>query len=290
MTAYDYIIAGAGSAGLVYWPIDCRPIRVSRCCWWRRVAVTATRCSTSRRAPGCCSRTTSTCGTTPPPRSGRIRTPRCGCAAGSSVAPVRSTAWSTTGARADYDELEHLGNKGWGWDEILPIFKGFEDNEFGSSPTRGVGGPLHISVPRDPDPLCEKMMAAGTRVGLTKVQDINESDTERIGYATSTIKNGRRVSAATAFLKPVLRRPNLTVLTNTTVRRILLENGRAVGLEVAGKRGAGRDPRLPRGHRLTRQPQQSEAAPAVRDRPARGATGGRRADPGGTSQRRPQDA
>ena len=82
-------------------------------------------------------------------------------------------------------------------------------------------------------------MAAGTRVGLTQVQDINESEAERIGYATSTIKNGRRVSAATAFLKPVLRRQNLTVLTNTTVRRILLENGRAVGLEIAGKRGTG---------------------------------------------------
>ena len=143
------------------------------------------------------------------------------------------------GNRADYDELERLGNKGWGWDEILPIFKGFEDNEFGASPTRGVGGPLHISVPRDPDPLCEEMMAAGTNVGLTQVQDINESDAERIGYATSTIKNGRRVSAATAFLKPALRRPNLTVLTNTLVRRILLENGRAVGLEIAGKRGTG---------------------------------------------------
>ena len=109
------------------------------------------------------------------------------------------------GNRADYDELERLGNKGWGWDEILPIFKGFEDNEFGPSPTRGVGGPLHISVPRDPDPLCDAMMAAGTRIGLTQVQDINENDAERIGYATATIKNGRRVSAATAFLKPVLR-------------------------------------------------------------------------------------
>ena len=61
------------------------------------------------------------------------------------------------------------------------------------------------------------MMAAGTNVGLKQVQDINESDAERIGYAMSTIKSGRRVSAATAFLKPVLRRPNLTVLTNTTL-------------------------------------------------------------------------
>jgi choline dehydrogenase len=141
------------------------------------------------------------------------------------------------GNRADYDELERLGNKGWGWDEILPIFKGFEDNEFGASPTRGLGGPLHISVPRVSDPLCEAMIAAGTNAGLTEVQDINETDAERIGYATSTIKNGRRVSAATAFLKPALRRTNLTLRTHTAVRRILLERGRAAGLEIVGKDG-----------------------------------------------------
>jgi choline dehydrogenase len=141
------------------------------------------------------------------------------------------------GHRADYDGLERLGNKGWGWDDMLPIFKGFEDNEFGSSPTRGTGGPLHISVPRDPDPLCEEMVAAGATIGLNRVQDINESDDERIGYATSTIKSGRRVSAATAFLRPVLNRPNLTVRTHLTAERIVFEYGRAAGLEVRGKGG-----------------------------------------------------
>ncbi|WP_263993251.1 GMC family oxidoreductase, partial [Mycolicibacterium fallax] len=53
------------------------------------------------------------------------------------------------GHRPDYDGLEQLGNKGWGWDDLLPIFKSFEDNEFGASPTRGIGGPLHISVPKE---------------------------------------------------------------------------------------------------------------------------------------------
>ncbi|WP_216893910.1 GMC family oxidoreductase [Nocardia alni] len=141
------------------------------------------------------------------------------------------------GQRADYDGLERLGNKGWGWDEILPIFRELEDNEFGPSPTRGTGGPLHISVPRDPDPLCDEMIDAATRVGLKRVIDINECDDERVGYATSTIRNGRRVSAATAFLRPVLRRPNLTVLTRTTVQRLLLEGGKAVGVVAAGKSG-----------------------------------------------------
>jgi choline dehydrogenase-like flavoprotein len=136
------------------------------------------------------------------------------------------------GNRADYDELERLGNKGWGWNDILPIFKGFEDNEFGPSPTRGVGGPLHVSVGRGPDPLCGEIIGAGTRAGLRELQDINESDDPRIGYATATIRNGRRVSAVDAFLKPAKRRDNLDVVTNTTVRRLIIENDRAVGIEV----------------------------------------------------------
>jgi choline dehydrogenase len=137
------------------------------------------------------------------------------------------------GTRADYDDLEGRGNKGWGWDDILPIFRAFEDNEFGASATRGAGGPLHVSVPRDPDLLCEEMLQAATGAGLWRVEDINESDGERIGYATSTIRNGRRVSAATAFLKPVLHRKNLTVRTGVTVRRVLFDGERAAGLEVA---------------------------------------------------------
>jgi choline dehydrogenase-like flavoprotein len=141
------------------------------------------------------------------------------------------------GSKADWDDLERLGNKGWGWAEMLPIFKSLEDNAFGPSPTRGVGGPLHISVPSDPDPLCEEMLAAGVAAGLARVTDINESDGERIGYATATIKAGRRVSAATAFLKPALRRPNLTVRLHTAVRRLVLDSERVVGVEVSHGRG-----------------------------------------------------
>lgn len=138
------------------------------------------------------------------------------------------------GSRADWDGLERLGNKGWGWDDMLPVFTGLEDSVFGASPTRGSGGPLHISVPRDPDPLCEELIAAAVATGLARVEDINESDSPRIGYATSTIRSGRRVSAASAFLKPARRRPNLTVRTGTLVERVLIERGRAVGVQVLG--------------------------------------------------------
>lgn len=142
------------------------------------------------------------------------------------------------GHRADWDRMEQLGNKGWGWNDMLPIFTGFEDHVLGSSATRGVGGPVRISVPRDPDPLCEEMITAGESFGLQRVEDINESDGARIGYATSTIRDGIRVSASSAFLKPVLNRANLTVRTGTRVEHVVFRNGKAVGLRVTAKGGS----------------------------------------------------
>lgn len=137
------------------------------------------------------------------------------------------------GSREDYDDLERLGNKGWGWDTMLPVFRRLEDNQFGPSVTRGVGGPLTVSTPRDVDMLCSEIVGAGTNIGLPRVDDINEFDDERIGIAPATIRNGRRVSAATAFLKPVLNRPNLHVSIKTVVQRLVLEGGRAAGVQVA---------------------------------------------------------
>ncbi|MEE3753103.1 GMC family oxidoreductase [Mycobacterium intracellulare] len=134
------------------------------------------------------------------------------------------------GNRDDYDELLLLGNEGWGWDDILPIFKSIEDHAFGATPTRGSGGPLHVSVQSDTDPLCAEMITSATRIGLRQVVDINESDEERVGLAPATIKNGRRVSAADAFLAPVRSRPNLTVLTGALVERVIVARGRAVGV------------------------------------------------------------
>ena len=132
------------------------------------------------------------------------------------------------GNREDYDELERLGNKGWGWDNILPIFRSFEDNQFGASPVRGAGGPLHLTVPRDPDPMCEEMITAGTKLGLRRVDDINEADDERIAHTMATIYRGRRVSAADAFLKPAMKRPNLHVVTHTFAQHLIVAGGPSV--------------------------------------------------------------
>ncbi len=133
------------------------------------------------------------------------------------------------GNRVDYDTLEHLGNPGWGWDDLLPVFKTIEDNDVGESDVRGAGGPLHISTVRETDPLLEDVITAGTRLGWRRVHDLNDGDEERIGYAMATIRDGRRCSAADAFLHPVTGRPNLTVAVRTVVDRVVLEGSRVVG-------------------------------------------------------------
>jgi choline dehydrogenase-like flavoprotein len=145
------------------------------------------------------------------------------------------------GDRADYDELVRLGNPGWGWDEILPIFKKIENNELGASESRGAGGPLHISTTSKPEQLCEEAIAAGVGLGMERVEDLNASDDERIGYAMSTIKKGRRFSAADAFLHPVQHRKNLSVIVDTQVDRVLIEDGKAVGVHTRSAKGTETD-------------------------------------------------
>lgn len=142
------------------------------------------------------------------------------------------------GQQADWDELERLGNKGWGWDAVLRSYKRMEDNQLGPSPTRGVGGPLTISKVPDPPPLAEAFIAAGAAAGLRPVDDLNESDDERIGLTMANIgKRRQRVSAAHAFLHPARSRPNLTVETGALATQVLFEGDRAVGVRV---RQAGR--------------------------------------------------
>ena len=141
------------------------------------------------------------------------------------------------GHRADYDELVRLGNPEWGWDAMLPVFRAIEDHQLGGNAMRGIGGPLPISLAPDFPDICNDVVEAGRKMGWSRTDDINASDEERIGPATRTIKRGQRVSAAHAFLHPVEQRPNLTVLTGAEVRRVLIESGRAAGVAVAVKDG-----------------------------------------------------
>jgi len=135
------------------------------------------------------------------------------------------------GQRADWDAVAELGNPGWGWDDMLGVFRTIEDNPLGASESRGAGGPLAVSTADGGDPLLEDVITAGTELGWQRARDLNEHDDERIGYATATIRDGRRTSAATAFLHPVADRPNLTVAVRTVIDRVVLEDGRAVGVQ-----------------------------------------------------------
>ena len=143
----------------------------------------------------------------------------------------------TRGHAADYDGLEARGNPGWGWDTFLPIFRTIEDHELGPSEMRGAGGPLHVSVADNLEAVTDAIMSSAEKLGWERSADTNENDHERIGFAPSTVKNGLRVSAASAFLRPVARRPNLTVLTHRRAERLILEGRRAVGVWATGKRG-----------------------------------------------------
>jgi choline dehydrogenase-like flavoprotein len=137
------------------------------------------------------------------------------------------------GQPQDYDDWATAGAPGWSWRDIAPCFKQIEDHELGESETRGVGGPLHISCFRDGGPVREAIIQAGVAKGLPRRDDINGIDQEGIGYFPTTIQDGRRVSAANAFLTPIKRRGNLAILTDAAVTRILFDGTRAVGVACA---------------------------------------------------------
>lgn len=134
------------------------------------------------------------------------------------------------GQPADFDQWESLGARGWGWKEILRCYQQIEDNSLGPDGIRGVAGPLHISPHPYPHPLAEATIDAGVALGLKRREDINGLDQEGIGYVMRTIRNGVRETAATAFLHPARKRPNLVIRTRTFVENILLEGKRAVGI------------------------------------------------------------
>lgn len=136
------------------------------------------------------------------------------------------------GQRPDWEALAAIGDESFGWKSILASYRQIEDNALGPSPTRGSGGPLHVSQALSPDPICEVLIAAGNEIGLRRVDDLNESDEQRIGLAMATIHGGRRVSAAHAFLHPVRGRSNLTVLVQALATEILFEGERAVGVRI----------------------------------------------------------
>ena len=138
------------------------------------------------------------------------------------------------GQPEDYDAWEALGCDGWNWPEMARCFREIEDHELGPGPWRGTGGPLHVSVSRARSPLTEALIAAGAGMGLPRKEDLNEPAQAGIGYSPATMRKGRRVSAADAFIAPIRSRPNLDIVLDTPVSRVRFEGGRAVGVETSG--------------------------------------------------------
>jgi choline dehydrogenase-like flavoprotein len=133
------------------------------------------------------------------------------------------------GNATDYDQWRQLGNIGWGFEDVLPYFKKSEGfrGEGGDRAFHGTSGPLRVSSQRSPNVLAEAFIAAGQHLGLKRVDDINGQTQDGIGLTHVTQRNGRRWSAADAFLKPAMRRPNLTVETECLVHKIAIVGNKA---------------------------------------------------------------
>jgi choline dehydrogenase len=134
------------------------------------------------------------------------------------------------GFASDYDGWEAAGAEGWGSGSMREAFKAMEDHVLGPTAWRGSGGPLHISMQPHRSPVTEAILDACAQLGTPRREDINNPDPEGVGYSPLTVKNGRRQSAASAFLAPVRGRANLVVVTDTIVERIVFENRRAIGI------------------------------------------------------------
>ncbi|TGT69023.1 choline dehydrogenase [bacterium M00.F.Ca.ET.159.01.1.1] len=131
----------------------------------------------------------------------------------------------------DFDHWAEQGAAGWGFADVLPYFKRMEDSDGGEDGWRGHGGPLHVQRGTRKNPLYSAFMEAGRQAGFELTDDYNGSKQEGFGPMEQTILGGRRWSAANAYLKPALRRKNVNLLKGFA-RRVVIENQRAVGVEI----------------------------------------------------------
>jgi choline dehydrogenase len=156
------------------------------------------------------------------------------------------------GQRMDFDNWAQRGNRGWGYADVLPYFRRMErriapDNDADET-FRGKDGPLTVSNMEWSHPLCSAFVEGAVQHGIPFNPDYNATDQEGVNYTQRTIERGRRVTAATAFLHPAMKRPNLTVLTHAHATGLVLEGKRAVGVRYA-KGGPGGQPREVRARR-----------------------------------------
>ena len=135
------------------------------------------------------------------------------------------------GQAADYDGWRQLGLDGWGWNDVLPYFLRHEDHHGGRQELHGHGGEWRVERPRISWEILDAVRDAAAEVGIPKIFDFNLGDNEGSDYFEVNQRRGLRVSAAKAFLKPVLHRRNLTLVTDAHAQKLIIENDRVVGLE-----------------------------------------------------------
>ena len=134
------------------------------------------------------------------------------------------------GQQLDFDTWAQLGNRGWSYDDVLPIFKRME-NYAQAGDLRGTEGPVKVGTVQDQNPIYDALMKGGEELGLAPNPDYNGAEQEGICRTQATIANGRRMSAAFAYLDPIRGRRNLTIATDAEATRVLLESRRCTGVE-----------------------------------------------------------
>lgn len=136
------------------------------------------------------------------------------------------------GQREDYDDWAKAGNEGWSYDDVLPAFKAVENYHGDDKPWHGKGGELDVEKPSSWNPIAAAIVDAAAQAGHHRNDDFAGDRKDGFGRYDLNQRRGTRLSSARAFLHPALGRPNLTVMDETIVRRILFDRGRAIGLEI----------------------------------------------------------
>ena len=230
--SYDYIIVGAGSAGCVLANrLTAAGARVLLC------EAGGSDRNLNVRIPAAFSSLFHTkrnwdLFSAPEPQAGdrRLYLPRGKMLGGSSS---MNAMIYVRGRAADYDRWrDELGLAGWGYDDVLPFFRRSEDNSRGADTFHGVGGELHVEDPTHVSPLTHRFVDACSAAGIPPNPDVNGAEQDGAGVVQVTQHGGRRWSAADGFLRPALDRDELTLVTGVLVRRVLVEQGRAVGVDV----------------------------------------------------------
>ncbi|AWB35834.1 GMC family oxidoreductase [Orrella marina] len=136
------------------------------------------------------------------------------------------------GQRQDYDGWRDLGNPGWGWDDVLPVFKSMEDYHKGTDEWHGAGGPWRVDKQRLSWEILDAFQAAAQEAGIEPVEDFNRGDNEGSGYFEVNQRKGWRWNTSKAFLRPAMKRSNLKVVTHARVTRLLFSGNKVSGIEL----------------------------------------------------------